>query len=171
MKGVKIMQNLKSKVFLSLLLLAILIMSVGYATFATQLHLNGTAEIISSWNVRITNITVQNKSEGCDAGTPTFTNTSATFHAKFTQPGDTITYQITIENLGILDAKLNNVLFQEEDKNDTDSLLFQTTEIAPLLKAGEKTSFNVSITYNKNTNEQPKVTTKTLTGIIEYVQA
>ena len=48
------------------LLLAITIMAVGYSAFATQLTINGTAEIVGKWNIMITNIETQDVSEGVD---------------------------------------------------------------------------------------------------------
>ena len=52
------MKNIKEIIFMTLLLV-ILLMTVGYARFETQLNINGTAEIIGEWNVKITNIQIQ----------------------------------------------------------------------------------------------------------------
>ncbi len=144
-------------------------MAVAYSAFATQLNLNGTAEIVGEWNVRIKSIQVQNISEGCDAGEPQYTNTSATFNAKLVKPGDSITYLITIENAGNIDATLNNIVFKEQE-DGSEAIKFTTTEVSHILEAGNQTTLNVKIEYDSKTTEIPSIKTKTITGIIEYVQ-
>ena len=93
-------------IIIGTLVIVILAMAVGYSAFATQLTLNGTAEITGVWDVRIVNIEAQEVSEGCDSGEPQYTNTSATFDAKLEKPGDSINYVITIKNAGTIDATL-----------------------------------------------------------------
>ena len=61
------MKNTKN-IVIGALLIAIVTMVVGYSTFATQLTLNGTAEITGVWEVKITGIEAQDVSEGCDEG-------------------------------------------------------------------------------------------------------
>ena len=164
------MTNTKN-IIIGALLVVILIMSVGYSTFATQLTLNGTAQIIGEWNVKITDIETMDISEGCDAGDIQFTNTTVAFNAKLKKPGDVITYVITIENAGTIDATLENVTFASDEKNGSPAIMYETTELASSLLAGEKTTFTVTVKYDPNCSEVPDVKTKTITGIIEYVQA
>ena len=163
------MKSTKNIIILALLL-AIVVMSVGYATFASQLKLNGTSEIVGQWDVKITAIDVENTSDGCDPGNPTFTNTSATFAAKLLKPGDTITYKITIQNAGTIDAKLENVLFTADEENGSPAIHYETSELEATLKKGATTTFTVTVTYDKAVEEVPSVKTKTITGIVEYVQ-
>ena len=104
-------------IIVTAILFAVLIMSVGYATFATKLTINGTAEIVGNWNIKIVGIEAIEVSEGADPGTPEYTDTTATFYAKLKKPEDKITYLITIENAGTLDAKLLDATFNcEEDE-------------------------------------------------------
>ncbi len=164
------MRNIKN-IIISALLVVILIMSVGYSAFATQLTLNGTAQIIGEWNVKITGIETMDISEGCDAGPLQFTNTTVTFNAKLKKPGDVITYVITIENAGTIDATLENVIIASDEENGSPAITYKTTGLASSLLAGGKTSFTVTIKYDPNCTEVPEVKEKTITGIIEYVQA
>ncbi len=156
-------------VVIGALIIVIVLMAIGYSTFATQLTVNGTAEITGVWNVKITNIDIQEVSEGCDPGTPQYTNTSVTFDSKLVKPGDYISYVITIQNAGTIDAQLDNVLFQEESEGSP-AINYVTTEIAHELKAGEQTTFTVKAEYIKSTTEVPTIKTRSMTGIIEYVQ-
>ncbi len=165
------MRQIKRNIIIGIILLLLLIMAVGYASFATEFHFKGNAEIISSWDVRITNVEVINATNGTNPGNPNFTNTTVTFNAKLINPGDTITYRVTIENLGTINAKLKNVLFQTDEINGSKAISYETTALSNILKSGDKTSFNITVTYDKDINLEPNDSkTKTITGIIEYVQ-
>ena len=162
------MKNPK-KIIIGTLLLVIMIMAVGYSSFSTQLNLNGTAEIVGEWNVKIVDVKVKEVSEGCDPGSPQYTNSSVTFDSKLVKPGDSISYSVTVKNAGTIDAILDNILFQEEVEG-SEAINYITTELDPLLKAGEEKTFTVTVEYLKEITETPEVKTKTLTGIIEYIQ-
>ena len=154
--------------FLLVLLIAVLIMSVGYSLYESNMTLNGTASIIGEWNVKITNIEVSKIEGSPNPGIPTYTNTSVTFDAKLNKLGDEVDYLITIENQGSIEAKLDNVVFKT-DEFGSDAIFYETSELKNYLKPGEKTSFTVKVMYQKELNgEESK--TKSITGIIEYVQ-
>ena len=163
------MKNNRS-IILVVLLIVISLMAVGYSAFATHLTLNGTAEITGEWNVKITGIEAKYVSDGCEAGDPQFTNTDATFDAKLLKPGDKITYEITIQNAGTIDASLENVTLTSDDENGSTAIKYTNTDPSKSLLAGEQTTFTVTVMYDENTAEVPSVKTKTITGTIEYVQ-
>ena len=152
------MKHTKNIILITSLTL-ILIMSIGYSTFATQLTLNGSAEILSTWNIRIIRVEPQLVSEGCDPGTPQYTDTSVTFDAKLVKPGDSITYVITIENAGTLNATLNNLIFIEETTG-SDAIKYETSNFDPFLERGEKNAFSVKVEYDPKYSEVPSVKQK-----------
>lgn len=158
------------KIILFALLIALLTMAVGYSTFASKLTLNGTAEIIGEWDVKITGIEAQNVSEGADAGTPEFTDTTISFEAKLVKPGDSIDYVITIKNAGNLDAKLDEILFISDEVNGSPAIIYSTTNLADTLNAGETTTLTLKVKYDPNCTETPSIKTKTITGTIKYIQ-
>lgn len=162
------MKNTRNLIIITLLII-ILIMSVGYSAFASQFTLNGVAEVTGEWNVKIVNIEAQDISEKCDSGEPEYTDTSVTFNAKLLKPGDSITYVITIQNAGNIDATLGMVVFKE-DENGSPAIVYTTTELDSMLKAGEQTTLTVKVMYDSKYTEVPSVKTKSITGIIEYVQ-
>ena len=59
-------KNEKKSLLIGVLLIAVVLMSVGYAALASQLDINGTAAISSKWDVKFTSIT-----EGTPTGTAT----------------------------------------------------------------------------------------------------
>ena len=156
-------------IIIGILLSAMLLMAVAYSALATQILLNGTAEIISEWNVKITSVTAQDVSEGCNAGNPTFTDTTITFNAELVKPGDYITYLVMIENMGTLDATLSNITLTP-DENGSPAITYTNTEPETLLKAGKTTGFLVKVAFDENTTQMPSIKSKTITGVVEYVQ-
>ena len=161
--------NKTKNIIIIAILASISIMAVAYSAFATTLRINGNSEIVGEWN-KITGIEAQEVSEGCDAGKPQFTNTSATFDAKLIKPGDKITYVVTIQNAGTINAVLDNATFTADDKNGSSAIIYSTTDPAQNLAAGAQTTLTVTVTYDEETTEVPEIKTKTIIGIIEYVQ-
>ncbi len=159
----------KKKNIIGALLIVIFVMIVGYAAFASQLTLNGTVEIVSEWNVRITGISAQYVSDNCSEGNPQFTDTSITFNAELTKPGDYITYLITIENAGTFNAVLDNITFTA-DENGSPAIDYSYSEPHTSLAPGEQTYMLVHVRYKEDATEMPSIKSKTITGTIEYVQ-
>lgn len=158
------------KIILCVLFIALFTMAVGYSAFASKLTINGTAEITGEWDVKIIGIEAQNVSEDADAGTPEFTDTDISFNAKLAKPGDSIDYVITIKNAGNLDAKLDEVVFLSDEVNGSPAIIYSTTNLSDTLSAGETTTLTVKVRYDPNCSEVPSIKTKTITGIIKYIQ-
>ena len=158
-----------SNIIIITLIIASLLMAIGFATFATQLTVDGTVEIVGEWNVKITNIEAIQVSSGCDSGTPEFTDTSVTFNAKLLKPGDIITYRVTIQNAGTINAVLEYAIFTPQEEGSS-AIGFSAGMPSRELTAGEETSFTVQINYKDFTEEMPEIKTQTLTGFVEYVQ-
>ena len=163
------MRNTRNIIILGLII-AILLMAVGYSAFATQLTLNGTAEIIGEWNIKITNVEAQNISEGANPGDPQYTDTTVNFDTKLEKPGDSVTYVITIENLGTIDAELASFAFVPDEKNGSSAISYVIEQPEKQLKAGEKTTCTIKVVFDEDITEMPEIKTKTIQGIIEYAQ-
>lgn len=154
-----------------ILLLAISIMSFGYAMLTTKINIVGTANIEGIWDIRITNVKILSTSNNLKTSLPTYNNTYINFNTELTKPGDEIKYQVTIANQGNIKAQLNNVLFKSEVNDEECSIIFETSEIAKYLDVGEETTFIITIKYDDKITDNPQITTNKLTGFIEYVQS
>lgn len=161
----------------------LVIMAVGYAAFSSQLKINGTSSISSSWNIKITNIETvlpsqlgSYTSDGYNISEPTYTPTSATFSAGFKLPGSAIGYIVEVSNLGSIDGQVgignlscgdNSVimcqamamdknLLQEEPTNgfDFNNGNQDYSDIYFALKSGEKHYIFVVVKY-EDVTEQP----------------
>ena len=100
------------------LLAIVLVMAVGYAAFATQLQINGTAEITSRWDVHFdksayveqTDVVATKTFAGGSLPTGTLTYgagdapLTADIDANLNQPGDKVVFTLRIINAGTLSA-------------------------------------------------------------------
>ena len=114
------MESKHKNALIGALLAVVFVMAVGYAAFAQTLTINGTASIDSTWNVHFDGsktegsgvIEVEAGLEGAtapDGGTISYTDSDhkASLNASLNQPGDRVTYTLTILNTGTIDAKLH----------------------------------------------------------------
>ena len=150
----------------------LLIMGVGYAAFQSQLKISGTSNIATNFLVKITGIEVSSKSGGA-ADKPdvtTYNDTSATFGTTLQSPGDSITYDITIENQGTIDAVLKTI--SKTDASNS-AILFETSGVneGDPLNVGETATMQVKVTYNTSVTSQPGDLDSTLNVDLDYEQA
>ncbi len=160
----------KRNLIIGSLLAILVVMTVGYAAFSTQLKITGNASITSNWDVQITGI-----SNGTPTGSaenainPTYDILTANMEVNLYSPGDSMTYEITIQNKGTIDATLNKIT-----KTDTNNpaILFETSgvEEGDDLLAGETTKMTVKITYNPDITGQPDNLTSELNVTLTYEQ-
>ena len=125
-------------------------MVAGYAAFQTQLKVTGSSTVTSNWDIEITNVT-----EGTPTGSaenavaPSFDKLWASMEANLYDKGDAMEYDVTIENKGTLDAKLNDIITNLEKSNsDAVIITFSGYTKGEILKAGNTKIVHVKIEYN-----------------------
>ena len=131
----------------------LVIMGVGYAAFSSQLKITGTSNIDSTWDVQITDIQSEVVSGSPENQIePTHDKLSATFHTKLYKPNDTMKYDITVSNLGSVDAKLDKINVPE---NASTAISYEVTGIkeGDLLKSNETALLTVTVKYNDVTSQ------------------
>lgn len=154
------------------LLIAVVVMTIGYAAFAQTLNIIGTART-SNWDIEITSI-----SEGTATGTainesvPTFTATSANFSVILQKPGDIMEYDIIITNLGDVDAVVDSISV-EGDTTETDGIKYTVTGVknGDLLKSSLTNTVHVKVEWTSSSTTTPTTQTKALSVIVNYIQA
>ena len=148
----------------------LLLMVVGYAAFNTLLTINGTTSITSNWDIKITSIK-QNTKEGdaTDEGPQVVDDLSATFKVNLVSPGDYITYDVTIENNGNIDAELNKIILPQLNN---EAILITTTGLVAgdELLADHSATLTVKIEYNPEVTTQPENKTASFEMKLDYVQ-
>ena len=103
---------------LFLVALAILVVGIGFAALQKYLTIDGTASINSNFDVRFNHIRTSDVVGGAYNKTePSATDTTATFDAAFLAPGDSISYEILVENEGSMNAKLESLDVNVDNEN------------------------------------------------------
>ena len=164
-------KNKKRNIIIGSLCAVVLLMAVGYAAFQTVLNIQGTSNITSSWNVKITNVTSKNiVGTASNNGDPSFEELSATFKTSLQAPGDSIEYDITVSNAGSLDAKLDEITLSD---TNNPAIKFTATGMTKgdVITAGSTKVLTVKVEYLSSVSEQPTNTTSTLTVDLDYSQA
>ena len=160
----------KKTIMIGILCTLVAIMTVGYALLAQQLNINGRASIDSTWKVEITNITEKDiVGDASSKEVPSYTSTTANFSVGLIQPGDSITYDIEISNLGTLKAKVDSINVTMDD-NDTITYTTSGVKQGDKLGVGEKAILSVTVAYNSSVTSQPTNTGKDLIVALNYVQ-
>lgn len=168
-------KNKNKNVLIGVLLVAVVMMSVGYAALASQLDINGTAAIASKWDVKFTSMT-----DGVATGSATnkkdagFTSTTATFDVQLVAPGDSMTYELVISNDGTIDAKLDSIVGLPASSTG-DAIVYTVTGVTEgeTLAAGTTKTVTIKVAYDSSITEQPTTEqlSKTLSVTLNYVQA
>ena len=170
------------------LLAIVLIMAVGYAAFATQLNINGTANVNSNWCVgfKNTNTNTYVATPGKEgATTPTgsisfsgdtcSTNyqTNASLTAAFKQPGDKIVYTLTIGNKSTFTAAIKSIKVENENvtsnKTITKGNIKYTVEMpeTTTLEKDAETTMKVTAEFQNDTDIEKFTGTETQTLSVE----
>ena len=177
----------KSKNFvIGALLVAIMVMSVGYALLAQTLTINGTGKIDAHWDVHFLNDIAgtfekasNSKNDGGQEILPTSSGVTATFSADLNEPGAKATYTVTIKNAGTIDARLQEITDLTAKNAETPAeITFSVSgvNVGDTLKAGESAVVTVVVEWpNDNADEEQSeldlTVSKTVAIALKYVQA
>ena len=171
------MDSKNKNILIGGLLAIILVMAVGYAAFATQLQINGTATITSNWDVHITSITPGTPVNGAvhNSASVAPDGLSATFNTSLVAPGDSLTYTVVVTNAGSLDAKLSGLTFTPADPSHAITYSYTgilLNDVIDAVGGGTNTkTFTITVTYDPSVTEQPAILTNTVTMTLNFVQA
>ena len=128
----------------------LLCMVAGYAAFQTQLKVTGSSTVTSNWDIEITNVTSGTPTGSAEnAVAPSFDKLWASMEANLYDKGDAMEYDVTIENKGTLDAKLNDIITNLDNSNNEAVLItFSGYTKGEVLKAQTSKVVHVKIEYN-----------------------
>ena len=140
----------KRNIIIFSLIGVLLCMVVGYAAFQTNLEIKGTSKVTSNWDIEITNVTDGTPTGSAENATaPDWDKLTASMEANLYDKGDAMEYDVTIENKGTIDAKLNDILTNLKNSNsDAVIITFSGYTKGEVLKAKESKIVHVKIEYN-----------------------
>ena len=127
-------------------------MGIGYAAFNTELKISGTSKVTSNWDIEITNVTPGTPTGSAEnTVAPKWDALTASMEADLYEKGDAMEYDVTIENKGTIDAKLNNILTNLENSNsEAVNITFSGYTKGEILKSKAIKVIHVKIEYNPN---------------------
>ena len=159
----------KRNILLIGLISILLIMMVGYSAFSSKLEIKGSSMVTSKWDIEITDLQMKTKVGNAEDVNHTFDMLNANMEANFYLPGDTITYEVTVSNLGSLDAILDSIKINMDSQ---DIIEFKVDGImsGDVLKQGESKKFDVIMKYNENITEQPDMESVIFNMNLNYLQ-
>lgn len=180
------MENKNKNILIGGLLAIVLVMAVGYAAFATQLQVSGTAKIDSTWNVHFdkTKTDTAVVTAGGSA-TPATTetdvqatpivygsDTAATIKASLKQPGDKIVYTFTVLNEGTIAATLPQTPTLSSAGNDFIKFTVSDFDTTSLAATNGTATFTVTVEYvdvkNGESSATPTDAQKTATTTVTF---
>lgn len=150
------MENSRQKnVLIGVLIAIVLVMAVGYAAFAQQLTINGSAKITSTWDVKydatktesepgVVTVTTGFQGGQAPTGTVTYDNDdhNANISATLYQPGDTVVFTLTIKNNGTIPATIGNPTVSMEGDEDGGALIARKGNIQFTVTPADTTTLN-----------------------------
>ena len=145
----------KKVIVIGLLCLALIFMGIGFALFSTNLNLSGTATASGTFDVKITNVELDStkKTSGATNTTAAIPNnyavTEQTLSATFSEPGDYITWNITVTNRGTIEAAITVDVNMLNDANGAYKLICDVEE-GTTLAPGATTTFPCEMSFDKN---------------------
>lgn len=164
-------------IIIAILCVALVIMSVGYATMTANLKIGGEAKISSTWNVRIQSIVKKESSNGVtELSSPQAFSTNASFNVELKEPGDYAIYTVTVINAGSIDAVLQGIN-EIEQADGTGAIKYSYTSESAVdaeLNASDTHTFDVKVEYLSTAigdNAPSPNASKSYTLALDYGQA
>ena len=169
------MDNMKKKdLLIIVMLIAIVCMSGAFAMLSGKEKTDGTGVVEGNWDVEITNV-VESATQGTGLSESATSELNvATFNASLYQPGDSVTYFVTVENNGNIDAKLESITSQLTPSYGTDDnpyviYTYDGITSESVLRAGESITFAVTLQYSTEATTVVNLNAG-LTTILNYIQ-
>ena len=161
----------KRNIIIGSLCCLLVFMGIGYAILSQTLNISGIANMKGNWNVKITNMELldKNKTGRAEEVSHSFTDTTATFEANLYMPGDSIEYEVTVENQGNIDALLKSIT--PTTTNRSEGIKFSHSEIDnTVLTAGKKITFTMKVEFLEDATSIPNVENVKYNLELVYVQ-
>lgn len=168
-------KHTQKNILIAFLIMAMLMMSVGYAALASQLDINGISGITGKFKVEFTSLNEGVAVGGATNKTPaTYTSTTVNFDVELVSPGDSMTYEAVVKNTGNLDAKLDSIVgLPTSDENSAIIYTMSGVETGDILRSSESKTITIKVEYNSAIESQPEDSelSKSLSITLNYVQS
>ena len=178
------MSNKKTKGVMLLLVIAVILMTVGFAAYAQRLNITGNVTVKGKpWNVHYVNNSITPTSGSVTATNPSVNNTDFEFTVTLEKPGDFYEATINVINEGSMDAYLKKITMSDISTHsnylsytvtyNNGTAYTATSNVSPVVKldAGATHPVKVRVEYLKpaTSDDLPdNNVTVTVTGNLDY---
>jgi len=159
----------KKNIIMIVMIVAIFLMSLGYAILSTTLNISGVSDVTGSWGIEITNVVSTPTGSAYNISNPIYENTTMTFDVGVKVPGDKMTFTVTVTNSGNIDAILESI---DASASGSSVIIYNITGIQnqERLKVGASKTFTVTTEFDINATSIPNDPIKDLTITLNYIQ-
>ena len=157
--------NDKKNILIVILLIAVVALSFGVVSYSNKDIQTDNVNGVKEWDVAITNVEIVKEGEAIDGNTK-YSEGTLVVNPILNGIYDSVTYKVTIENNGLLDAKLNKSLYDKEDS----ILKYDIEEPKKTLKSGEKIEITIKAYLDSKKYQGENNVTNKLTAMYEYIQ-
>src|SRR5699024_5583607 len=146
-------------------------LTIGYALLSQTLNINGTSEVTADWRIEITDVQTKIITGNAENTTEhTYDKLTANMRASIEKPGDSITYDITVSNLGNIDAVLDSIKMNIEEQEYIDFKVEGITAREELISK-EHITFQLTIKFSENIDEMPSNEPLNFSMDLNYLQS
>ena len=162
----------KKKIIIIVLCMAVLLLAVVYAAFATKLTISSKGNITSNWNVYFESISSTVTGQAYNIETPSVSGATARFRVGLKLPGDKMTYRVKVTNGGTVDAYISDVKINNtgSTKVITTVTNTQTVKKGGKLAAGRSGYITINIQLDPDATSLPEETVGDITIELVAVQ-
>ena len=133
------------------ILMVLVVITIGYSVLSSRLTINGTSSITSDFKVVVTNIEFSTETSryASNVDFSGIGSTNVTFTANLEKPDAFADYQVTVENIGKIDAYVKDIVINNPD--DQNFKVYYSSDIGTgdKIPAGESLTFTIGIWWDK----------------------
>ena len=156
-----------NKYLVIFLLMPFLFMALIYASFSSELLVNGSAMLRVNADIRITNLKVIEQSNGAyETYSSEFNKNSTSIYVSLPNIDSTITYEVTIKNSSTISYDLSDLVIES---NSNDNINYEIDiEVGEEIPANSEKNFTIKLYYNSEST--PTDNTDTLVIKYEFIE-
>ena len=157
----------KKNLLIIMLLIVVVVLSYGIISYSyTGANVSKSSED-KRWDVAITNVEIKTTGEA-EEGDTKYSEGTLVVNPILNDVNDKITYKVTIENKGNIDAVLRRAVYKKE--NEKSLIKYDVDKDIKEIKSGKSVTVTIVASIDSNKYDGEKRVTNRLTALYEYIQ-
>ena len=157
----------KKNLLIIMLLIVVVVLSYGIISYSyTGANVSKSSED-KRWDVAITNVEIKTTGEA-EEGDTKYSEGTLVVNPILNDVNDKITYKVTIENKGNIDAVLRRAVYKKE--NEKSLIKYDVDKDIKEIKSGKSVTVTIVASIDSKKYDGEKRVTNRLTALYEYIQ-